>query len=240
MILSDDTMSYLRGDQFSSNFIPQFEYDAMDKIYMMRRKFLFDLCADKQIIHLGCVDHNANVIQAKIKRNKWLHATLCQSAKRCLGIDINQQGIDYLRDTLNYKDVLCADILANDCSEIVAQKWDYLLIPEVLEHQNNPVQFLSDIRHRHHPHIDQFVITVPNAFDISNFQNARKGQEPINSDHRYWFTPFTLAKILSEAGFKKFTFRLTRNGVIKKRAIFRNNYLARRPLLRNNLIAIAC
>lgn len=48
--------------------------------------------------------------------------------------------------------------------------------------------------------IDRIVITVPNAFSWTNIKMALKGRECINTDHRYWFSPYTISKIAYNAG----------------------------------------
>ena len=45
----------------------------------------------------------------------------------------------------------------------------------------------------------KYIITVPNAFCFLKTSVYQEGIEFINSDHRYWFTPYTIAKIMIEA-----------------------------------------
>jgi hypothetical protein len=47
----------------------------------------------------------------------------------------------------------------------------------------------------------ELVTTTPNVFRIQNLINTLRAREYINSDHRYWFSPYTLAKVLSQAGY---------------------------------------
>jgi hypothetical protein len=44
------------------------------------------------------------------------------------------------------------------------------------------------------------VITVPNAWTQTTMHMANQSAEIINSDHRYWFTPYTLSKVIVQAG----------------------------------------
>ena len=48
---------------------------------------------------------------------------------------------------------------------------------------------------------DNIIITVPNAFWLQNLRFAFRTREGINTDHRHWFSPFTLLKHLRTAGF---------------------------------------
>jgi len=45
--------------------------------------------------------------------------------------------------------------------------------------------------------VERIIITVPSAL---RFRNLNGMKECINTDHRYWFTPFTIAKVCIEAG----------------------------------------
>ena len=48
---------------------------------------------------------------------------------------------------------------------------------------------------------NELVITVPNAMSIKNTVFSFSNKEQINSDHYYWFSPYTLSRILIKAGF---------------------------------------
>ena len=84
--------------------------------------------------------------------------------------------------------------------QIVEGHWHYAVFGEILEHVDDPVLFLRSAFSNYRESIDQVVITVPNAFAWRNFQNACQGVEQINTDHRYWFTPYTLCKVMIRAG----------------------------------------
>lgn len=238
MQLSKDDLAALSGQIFTSSYRFKPKMDALDKTYLTRTALLRNLCEQKNIIHLGCVDHSAEIIEKKLARGKWLHKHLDETANRCLGIDLNKEGLDYIRDKHGFQDLLCTNIIEEECREILDHQWDYFLIPEVLEHQDNPVWFLSEIRKKYQTNVKNFVITVPNAFDLGLKSHLMKNLEPVNSDHRFWFTPYTLAKVLYAAGFTNQTLRLCRNGVIKKRNILKNYILKTHPFLRNNIVAI--
>ncbi len=239
MQLNEEDMAALSGKVFTSSYRFKPALDALDRQYITRKIFLKNLVAGKNIIHLGCVDHSIDMIEKKLKRGKWLHKDLVDSADRCLGIDLNREGLDHIRNQHGISDLLCTNIIEQECTEILSQNWDYFLIPEVLEHQDNPVWFMQQIREKYEAKVGEFVITVPNAFDLGLSSLLRKNIEAVNSDHRFWFTPYTLTKVLYNAGFRSITLRLCRNGVIKKRAILKNTFLTHNPFYRNNIIAIA-
>lgn len=239
MQISPTDLEALSGKIFTSSYRFRPQLDQKDRQYLTRTSILTELCQDKDIVHLGCVDHNIEMIEKKRKRGKWLHQDLVDCANKCLGIDLNREGLDHINKRYGIKDLLCTNIIEKDCQEILAQNWDYFLIPEVLEHQDNPTWFLSEIKEKYQSNVGQFIITVPNAFDKGLRLPLNRNEEAINSDHRFWFTPYTLSKVLYQAGFRNITLRLCRNGTIKQRAIIKNFILKNRPLLRNNIIAIA-
>lgn len=168
----------------------------------IKSRFLLleNLVKNKNIIHLGCSDH-LELIENKIANNTWLHKRLSDVAKVCLGIDINEAGTEYIKNKLGYINVQKADILSDEIIGIEDTYWDYLVLGELLEHIDNPVSFLKTINDKYKNAISKIIITVPNAFCYQNFINTKKNLEQINSDHRYWFTPYTLAKILTLSGY---------------------------------------
>lgn len=197
MQFNDHVSRYLSGSCFSSGLIIKIGH----KNDPLRDRFtvLEDICRGKDIVHLGCVDH-LPLIEEKIRENTWLHARLCSCAHRCLGIDINSEGIECLINKLGYSDVVCADITRDNISDLSNKQWDYLVIGEILEHVDNPCTFLTAIHDRYCHNINHLVITVPNAFSLQNISHAFSHEEYINTDHRYWFTPYTLGKIVTLAG----------------------------------------
>jgi 2-polyprenyl-3-methyl-5-hydroxy-6-metoxy-1,4-benzoquinol methylase len=172
-----------------------------------RIELLEKLVSGKDIIHLGCADHLA-VIKAKIANNSWLHERLCRKARSCVGVDIDSAGVDYMKTELGYENVFCADLLKDDVSWIRERKWDYIVLGDILEHLDDPQIFLRTLKQKLSGNTGGMIITVPNAFALSNFCNILKRSECINTDHRYWFTPYTVAKVLTSAGYtvKSFSF----------------------------------
>ncbi|MBT6275931.1 MAG: methyltransferase domain-containing protein [Chromatiales bacterium] len=239
MKIAPSMLAYLHGDAFSNGLTVQFESEPDDDAVRSRIDWLEELCAQRRVVHVGCVDHDLTQVAHKRKRGKWLHERLCGVTERCLGVDINAQGIAQLKDELGYDDVLAADLLVDSCEPVFASQWDDFLLGEVLEHIGNPVAFLTQLRKRFQNQTKRFIITVPNAFAAENMADAREGIERINSDHRFWFTPYTLSKVCVDAGLTPSRLLLCRNGIVKRRSILKNWKLSRRPWLRNNIILLA-
>lgn len=237
MKFSNETISHLKGEKFAAGLDVGLDWEESDWRYESRLSLLADMARGKKIIHLGCVDHDAHEVQHKLARGKWLHKLLTDSAGTCLGVDISRPGIDYLH-SIGITNTMVADI-TQPPAELLGQRWDYLMIPEVLEHIGSPVAFLAAIHAAFKDNVDAVVVTVPNAFARENFDLARRHHEVINSDHRHWYSPFTLAKVMVDAGFVPVGGCLCKVGVVNRYSFFRNWYFARHPLLRNGIVLVA-
>ncbi len=240
MLLPADIHEFLAGQKYSNALQIAFEFEEEDYKYRTQIDLLCDMAKDKKVVHLGCVDHNVETIKHKIKRKKWLHSRLCQSAERCHGIDIEPEGIRFIQEDLGFNDTSCIDIFSDQFANIAeGESWDYLFIPEVLEHIDSPSEFLRGIATRYSRNFEKIVITVPNGISQDNWKLARKGLEVINSDHRFWFSPFTLAKTVSAAGMVVEKILMCRHGTINWRALRRNRFYKKNPLLRNDILCVA-
>lgn len=227
---------YITGTKFSSSL--KVRISSKSNLVISRVQYLEQLVAGKKIIHLGCTDHK-DLIVKKIKANQWLHKRLCNSALRCLGIDINVESVRYVKDNLGYNDILIYDIESSTiCEDIINESWDYMVIGEILEHVDNPVSFLNNIKEKYSKYIDKVVITVPNVFNLDNIKQLTKNTEFINSDHRYWFSPYTLAKVMHQAGLKMDFFELCQSYPIPSHRILHKLILKNFPIVRNTIIMV--
>jgi len=199
MFFNEKTIQYLRGNLFSSELvIPVSKYFEPVKY---RLDSIVEISKDKNIIHLGCADH-LPLIKEKIQNSTWLHGLLHQNSKTCIGIDINQEAVTYIRDELGYDKVFFSNILVDEIIEINGKHWDYLIVGEILEHVDNPQLFLNTIKQKYGKTIDKIIITVPNVYSLPKIVSALFNVERINSDHRYVFSPYSLGKILAMSEIK--------------------------------------
>jgi hypothetical protein len=228
---------YLSGFRFDDNL--RISYKTPLGPVLDRIEFLEQLSAGKKIVHLGFCDH-LPVIENKIANDRWLHNRLTAVAERCVGIDIDEGAVKHIIARYNLDDIFSGDITSGPIIPVLKDnRWDYLIIGEVLEHIGNPVQFLSRIRQRYGDCIDRMVITVPNAFRAGNFIGVFKGIESINSDHRFFFTPYTLTKVADESGLKAERLAMARFSETRgAKGWLKRLILNRLPLLNENLILI--
>ncbi len=204
-----------------------------------RLEALVSLVRGKSVLHVGCCDH-VEIIDEKRRNGLWLHDLLRAASSFCAGVDINAEGVDYVRK-LGVPDVYCADIVQGLPAQLAQRRFDVVVVGEVVEHVDAPVGFLRGIRNAvSGPHV--VVVSVPNAFFLENFENAICGVERINTDHRFWFTPYTISKILSQAGYGvrdvRFVFRGEPGGYCSGSGA-RKRIVESGPALRDVLLAIA-
>jgi hypothetical protein len=228
-----ELLTYLRGEQFSNGL--ELKISAGSTPLVDRLDYLEHRVRGKRVIHLGCVDH-LEILEEKRRAGKWLHDRLSAAAVECLGIDNNVEGIRHIRENLGMTPVVAADISGPLIPEITDGQWEYLILGEILEHVDNPVSFLSSIRSKYRDRIVSMLVSVPNALRMENVFASLRHSEIINSDHRFWFTPYTLAKVGQRAGFEPIEFTFCSTRIPGRRELIRRMALSRFPALRDTLM----
>jgi hypothetical protein len=191
-------VTFLNGTDFENGLRVYFKSDR--KHVFNRIEFLNQKVSGKSVLHIGCADH-PEVVERKMANSEWLHGVLSANATTCLGVDLNQVAINELAIRHGVKNILNWNILEEPVPvEIESSHWDYVILGEVLEHIDNPVKFLTVLDDKINSIASAVIITVPNAWQYLNWKKALKGIEVINSDHRYWFTPYTICKVATCAG----------------------------------------
>jgi hypothetical protein len=230
MKINQEVIEYLEGKRFSNG---AYINIRQDKAIKDRISHLESLARNLKVIHLGFADH-IPLIEEKMQKGIWLHKRLMDVASQCIGLDIDDEAVSFLSGKFGISQLYKHDVITDEPLErITSETWDLFIIGEVLEHIDNPVLFLSEIRKKYGPYVREFVITVPNAWDYENVRFLFRSIECVNTDHRYWFTPFTLSKVCSRAGFKVKECNFISNGISGRKKAF---ILRRFPFLQSGLI----
>ena len=160
-----------------------------DRIPVSRIETLIKLTAGQKILHVGCADH-PELIEQKIENSNHLHSILVKNCEVCTGLDTNIEAIDKLKE-LGMNDV------HTDIADLPRDDYDIVILGEVLEHNGDAVSFLKEFIGL----AEQVIVTVPNAYSALHAQMYfQRMEECVNSDHRFWFTPWTLLKVMHDAG----------------------------------------
>lgn len=198
MKIDSQVLKFLKGDSFQTSLNVEIGKEKHEMI--SRESAITRIIKNNSVVHIGCSDH-IQVINDKIKNNIWLHKLITDNSTKCIGIDIDKESIEFIRNELGYQNVFHGNILTDDFKVINEGKWDYAIFGEIVEHLDNPVHFLETFKAKYGENVKRFIITVPNIYNIRQFTNMLNYREVINSDHRFWFTPYTISKVLVSAGY---------------------------------------
>jgi hypothetical protein len=231
--LDQTDFKFLKGLEFSNSYV----LNVKNKIPLQERiTFLESFFLAKNVIHFGCVDH-LPLIDEKVREGTWLHSRLASVSNRIVGIDINRVGIDVV-NSMGYTS-FCIDVIKDSIPEkILDSNWDYIFLGEILEHLDNPQLFLKSIHEKFSSSGAKLIVTVPNSSNLSNFSNSIRGKETVNSDHRFWFSPVTISRLLFASGFIPEYFTLLQENYSKSR-FYKVLLLKHFPLLRDKIFIVS-
>ena len=199
MKIDKEIIKYLNGEKFSNGYKFNLSKSTKERD---RDSYILNSCKKKKVLHLGFLDH-VPLIEKKINENRWLHSKLLEKCELCIGFDIDNNGIEFVKENFNIDNVLFYDFQNDKMpDEIKNNHFDVLLISDVIEHIGDPLTFLKDINRVFKNVVDKIIITTPNAFRLENFLSAYKNEEVVNTDHKFWFSQYTLSKLIIESGFE--------------------------------------
>ncbi|MBT1247795.1 MULTISPECIES: glycosyltransferase [unclassified Thermosipho (in: thermotogales)] len=188
---------YLKGEYFDKGLV--INYNVIPQ-YKDLKNFIESRLKDKRVLHIGFADHK-DIIGMKIKSNQWIHNFILKVAREVWGIDIDCEAVRYLKDVYGIQNIICANIENYyELPDIIKQTdWDSIVVFDVIEHLQNPIKFLKAVKKLK---ATQLVVSAPNAYRWENIIQGFNNMEIVNTDHKYWFSGFTLMKTVTLAGFK--------------------------------------
>lgn len=225
---------YFSGKRFETDYDFRLVPEPGDYRFTGRIALLKERLAGLKVLHLGFLDHSLDEIRSKMTNRKWLHSELMGVCKRIAGIDLDPKAVADVQAEFGIGDIFAADITGPLPDEITSESWDVVLIGEVIEHIPNPLSFLQAARPNLAKLARRQVFTTPNG--LAGGPARFRDFEKINSDHRYLFTPYTLSKVLYEAGYQAEQIEFCNFGAVKPGQWLKNAYNARYPLKRSTLI----
>lgn len=160
-----------------------------------RRTYILDACRGARVLHLGCVDHP--FLPARLASGELLHAAIDDVAAELSGVDLDRAGLETLR-AAGFSNLYEANIEELDTASIT-ERFDVVVAGEIIEHLASPGAFL-----RHVPRLlapgGRLLVTVPSAQSIRLAANALRGVEMVHPDHKAYFSPHTLTRLLESHG----------------------------------------
>jgi len=227
-----NTVPYLVGSRFDENLTVRYLKNGPVR---HRTDELLDICRNKRVLHVGCCDHT-RLIKQKIDNRDWLHGLITECSEYTVGVDIDVNAVSEAQRISGLHNIFAGDITSTDAVEAIRNRqFDIALFGEVVEHISNPVAFLQRFRENYGDIVERIVITVPNAFRAGNVKGAFWNTETINSDHRFFFTPYTIAKVACDAGFFPEEILMA---TFAKAGWLKTTLLNRAPLLAEDIILV--
>jgi 2-polyprenyl-3-methyl-5-hydroxy-6-metoxy-1,4-benzoquinol methylase len=224
VILDEQTWNYLNGAAFSNGG----SFTAGSGGVVARNDLIAELSRGMRVLHVGCADH-APLIAAKRADGVYLHDRIAHEAASVTGLDVDERALDDMR-RLGITDLYTPSTLPAD------RTFDLVVAADVIEHVSDVGRFLRALA----VHDAPVLVTTPNALRLRN--RRLWTTELVNTDHRYWFSPYTLAKSLVEAGLMPTTFwytdvaRLTRGDLLRPwEALLKRRF----PLCRDGLAVMS-
>lgn len=142
----------------------------------------------KTVLHYGCADWPIYNL------NHNLHYLMCKTSDKIDGFDVDKETIEKMIDGKIFPE-------GSLYYELPDKKYDFILIPEVIEHINNVGLFLESIL-TNVKEDSEILITAPNAFAEYHINGIKDYQiaswETIHPDHNYWFSIYTLPNLIEK------------------------------------------
>ncbi len=164
---------------------------------------------NKKVLELGCVGMGETDEYGGVN---WIHGKASKIAKKIVGLDLNKKGIEKLKKLgfgVKYQNV--------EKPFDLKEKFDVVLVNEVLEHLNNPGVCFENIR-KHLKNGGLLIITTPNAQSHVFFLQRmllNKISGVSLHDHTHWYCAETLNTFL-----KRYKFEIIKMWCVHPRPVF--------------------
>ncbi|MBK27227.1 MAG: hypothetical protein CMO77_00160 [Verrucomicrobiales bacterium] len=163
-----------------------------------RLDVIADLVRDREVLDLGVVDARVargNAEERFERTGKILFFELAEINPNIVGLDLDSEGVEVLKQR-GYNAV-CGDVHVVDLD----RKFDTIIAGEIIEHLDNPGQFLCNM-FRHLKPGGRLVVSTPNPFYAKQRGKIwRHGLPQVHEEHTCWFDPITLNHLLNRSGF---------------------------------------
>ena len=169
---------------------------------VLREKYLMEISRGKRVLHFGFLD--SPFCEEKLNNGLLIHEQLKKAASFVYGLDIDGEALElYRKKTGDLNNGLLDIQKPLPAADYLANKYDVILFPEVLEHLLHPALALGNLREicLRNPGA-KLCITTPNAYSTMAFFIAVTGDELVHPDHYFYFSPTILRKLVRDTGFK--------------------------------------
>lgn len=164
-----------------------------------RDAYILSACDGTKVLHLGCTD--SPVHESQLAAGRLLHPRLFSVTRALCGVDVDEQALAWMKERFE-GDYVAADIESDAfVAAFRGKDFDIILLPDVLEHTNNPYSVLANVR-RIAAADTRFLVSVPNAYSLKGFLRATLRREVIHPDHVAFHSLYTLTNLLARSGWE--------------------------------------
>jgi 2-polyprenyl-3-methyl-5-hydroxy-6-metoxy-1,4-benzoquinol methylase len=147
--------------------------------------WLIDKVREKKCLDIGAIEHDLSYTE----KETWKHKRLVESASKVVGVDIIKEYVQVLNDR-GYDIRLC-----DATSDVfIGEKFDIVIIGDVLEHVSNPVNLLQ-FALRHLNKNGEIIIKTPNPHYKGHIKSFIKNRYYINLEHMAWYSPAQMLEV---------------------------------------------
>ena len=182
--LADQTKRWILGYESSPDI-----KDFSDEIAFNdhKIKFAVDHCRGKDVLDLGCVQHNPENYKSRF----WLHKALAEVSKTLEGLDLYEEGVQFLRQVGYHISVGNAEDFN------LGKQFDVIVAGDLIEHLADLRGFLLSCQSHLKPD-GKILISTPNPWYWRNVVKALFfGKVKNNPEHTLWMCPVTLSQLVA-------------------------------------------
>lgn len=159
-----------------------------------RVNFILLQSKGRSVLHVGCSDWPYT--ERRIKEGRLLHQKLVDVCENVIGVDITQSRIDDIQ-----KHFVDNEFVLYDKLEETSLGFELIVAGEVIEHVENPAEFLLSLR-QISKESTKILLTTPNAQSVKSALRALFGREYSHPDHVVLFSTKTLSTLLGRTGWR--------------------------------------
>lgn len=152
--------------------------------------FLMEYCKDKDVLDIGCVQHDPQAYNSRY----WVHKALRSVAKSILGLDLHKEGVAVLQ-------AKGFNVIEADAENFTLDRqFDVIVAGDIIEHLGNLNGFLSSCKAHLRPG-GRLLVSTPNPWYWRNIAKAALHTEVSNNpEHVTWICPKLLRQLVRRHG----------------------------------------
>lgn len=151
----------------------------------------------KNVLNVGAAG-GVNTKEGYLPHNEtnWLHSRIIENARNVVGTDIDDEAIKHARK-YGY------NIINENCEDMkLSQKYEIILMSDVIEHLNAPVIAINNLIDNHLTDDGTLIITTPNGTAANNFiRSISRKNLNIYYDHMAIYYPEHFQAICDRFGY---------------------------------------